>query len=187
MTVLRAIPTRYRRTLYRSKLEADWARTLDALHIAYEYEGEGAYFGDVFYCPDFWLPRSRQWIEVKGRMGNDSAAKIDALITRSEPRLYVDDNDDLPLILCLSHGAFHGFPRTAPAATARSWEALSEHAAYARLNRCGSCTGWWFSREEGAGRCQCCGAENQGGWHVASTTESPMAGWPLAPHNASNG
>jgi hypothetical protein len=64
--VQRAIPTRYKEILFRSKLEADWAISLDGYGIEWEYEPEGRYFGGVYYCPDFWLPRTQQWFEVKG-------------------------------------------------------------------------------------------------------------------------
>ena len=67
MTVQRSIPTRYRDILFRSKLEADWAITLDAFGLAWEYEAEGRYWdGKTYYAPDFWLPTSQQWFEVKG-------------------------------------------------------------------------------------------------------------------------
>jgi hypothetical protein len=51
----RSIPTRYKKILFRSKLEADWARAFDALGVEWQYEVEGRYFGDVFYLPDFYL------------------------------------------------------------------------------------------------------------------------------------
>lgn len=53
---MKAIPTTYRGTLFRSRLEAQWAEFLDVLGIAWQYEPEGYTNGPVRYLPDFWLP-----------------------------------------------------------------------------------------------------------------------------------
>lgn len=66
MTARLSIPTEYSGVLFRSKLEADWACQFDAMGIAWEFEPRGIRVGKTFYLPDFWLPRSRQWVEVKG-------------------------------------------------------------------------------------------------------------------------
>jgi len=62
-----AIPTNYAGMLFRSRLEADWAATLDSLHITWEYEPEGFRLSDgLWYSPDFYLPSANAWLEVKG-------------------------------------------------------------------------------------------------------------------------
>lgn len=53
---MKAIPTTYRGTPFRSRLEAQWAEFFDALSIAWQYEPEGYTNGSVCYLPDFWLP-----------------------------------------------------------------------------------------------------------------------------------
>lgn len=83
--VLRAIPTRYKGILFRSKLEADWAITLDELGIEWEYEREGRYWGEVYYAPDFWLPDTQQWLEVKGVPTALDFDKWMALLVNWEP------------------------------------------------------------------------------------------------------
>ncbi len=68
--MIRAIPTMYRGTLFRSTLEADWAATLDAYGIDWQYEPEGLMLpSGELYRPDFWLPRIKTWLEVKGLHG----------------------------------------------------------------------------------------------------------------------
>ncbi|MFJ8469584.1 PDDEXK family nuclease [Streptomyces swartbergensis] len=57
-----AVPTTYVGTRFRSRLEADWAVTLDGLGILWEYEPELIVLpSGTHYVPDFWLPdRLRQ-------------------------------------------------------------------------------------------------------------------------------
>ncbi|WP_327169965.1 hypothetical protein [Streptomyces subrutilus] len=62
-----AVPTTYNGTRFRSRLEADWARTLDGLGIVWEYEPELITLpSGTQYLPDFWLPEIGTWLEVKG-------------------------------------------------------------------------------------------------------------------------
>lgn len=64
-----AKPTRYKDTLFRSRLEARWAVFFDALSIEWQCEPE--YDNVEFrgfripYKPDFYLPGRDLWIEVK--------------------------------------------------------------------------------------------------------------------------
>jgi len=62
-----AAPTLYGNTTFRSRLEADWARTLDSNGIQWQYEPEVITLDSgTRYVPDFWLPELGTWIEVKG-------------------------------------------------------------------------------------------------------------------------
>jgi hypothetical protein len=59
---------------FRSRLEARWAVFFDALGIEWQYEPERIEFNPRLtlkdeassYLPDFWLPSSGLWVEVKG-------------------------------------------------------------------------------------------------------------------------
>lgn len=107
--VNRAIPTRYKDILFRSKLEADWAITLDGLGVRWQYEPEGRYWGPdrVFYCPDFWLPDTRQWLEVKGQESLLDMRKWCALLA------HFDDEETIGLTLLVGQpaGALFGLNR----------------------------------------------------------------------------
>ncbi|MGW6970371.1 hypothetical protein [Streptomyces sp. NPDC054952] len=62
-----AVPTAHSGTHVRSRLEADWARTLDGLGIVWKYEPELITLpSGIQYLPDFWLPEIGTWLEVKG-------------------------------------------------------------------------------------------------------------------------
>lgn len=64
---IEALPTWYAGVTFRSRLEADWAATLDTLNIAWEYEPERITLpSGTVYIPDFWLPKIGTWLEVKG-------------------------------------------------------------------------------------------------------------------------
>ncbi len=63
---IKAIETRYKGYRFRSRLEARWAVFFDALGVPYEYEKQGFDLGEVgWYLPDFWLPREKEWVEIK--------------------------------------------------------------------------------------------------------------------------
>ena len=64
----------------RSSWEANVARVLAALRLAYEYEPVTFRMGDIHYTPDFRV-EGRYWIEVKGWMRDEAAAKIAAFRT----------------------------------------------------------------------------------------------------------
>lgn len=66
MSTIKAIETRYAGCRFRSRLEARWAVFLDQLNIGWEYEPEGFETPAGRYLPDFYLPGSKRWIEVKG-------------------------------------------------------------------------------------------------------------------------
>lgn len=63
---MKAIETEYKGYRFRSRLEARWAVSFDALGIKYEYEPEGIVLSDgTGYLPDFYLPGFHCFFEVK--------------------------------------------------------------------------------------------------------------------------
>lgn len=61
-----AIQTEYAGCLFRSRLEARWAVFFDALGIKWQYELQGYECNGYRYLPDFYLPESNDFVEVKG-------------------------------------------------------------------------------------------------------------------------
>jgi hypothetical protein len=119
----------YRGTYYRSRLEACWAAFLDAHHIAFEYEKRWVDFGDgVRYLPDFWLPESRAWFEVKGVFSEEDRRKVMALTWSADAR------GELVLIGGAPAGyAFAQVQKFGPPAFGVAF------------GRCGSCDGWSYA------------------------------------------
>lgn len=64
---MKAIETVYNGYRFRSRLEARWAVFFDTLGIEYQYEKEGYDLDRLWYLPDFWLPKQKAWIEIKGQ------------------------------------------------------------------------------------------------------------------------
>lgn len=78
MAKIKAIETRYKGYLFRSRLEARWAVFFDAVGIKWQYEPEGFETSAGWYLPDFYLPELNMWVEVKGVMSEEDEKKIDA-------------------------------------------------------------------------------------------------------------
>lgn len=70
MSDIKAIETSYAGCRFRSRLEARWAVFFDHLGIRWEYEPEGFEWGSCGetsrWLPDFHLPATNTWVEVKG-------------------------------------------------------------------------------------------------------------------------
>lgn len=67
MSEIKPIETRYKGYRFRSRLEARWAVFFDALGLKWEYEIQGFDLGPELglYLPDFYLPETDEYIEVK--------------------------------------------------------------------------------------------------------------------------
>lgn len=71
--LIQPIETQYAGRRFRSRLEARWARFLDALRVRWSYEEEGFPLNSGWYLPDFVIrgvggaarPASAMWLEVK--------------------------------------------------------------------------------------------------------------------------
>lgn len=78
MSKFNTIPTEYNGIQYRSLSEARWAVFFDSMQIMHYYEPEGFVFsgGEIKYLPDFYLPDTDTYFEVKGVMDDKSMMKI---------------------------------------------------------------------------------------------------------------
>jgi hypothetical protein len=174
-----SIPIVYHDVRFRSKLEADWARALDALGIQWEYETEGRYFGDVFYLVDFYLPQSRQWLEVKGVFEPADCRKIHALLQEMPRRLAPnDESPDFLLIAGMANGDFFGWEKAeSKNATPADWLGfLAERARRVTLTRCIYCQGWWFADLDYSWTCPCC--QRQKAINIDAQLTAPLPGFP---------
>lgn len=71
MNQIKAIETRYKGYRFRSRLEARWAVFFDSLSETWDYEREGFSLPSGAYLPDFYLPRLKLWLEIKGTNPTD--------------------------------------------------------------------------------------------------------------------
>lgn len=94
---MKAIETIYNNYRFRSRLEARWAVFFDALHIEYRYEPEGFDLEKTGrYLPDFWLPKQKCWIEIKGTRPDDRERdKAEELARLTGTTAYIEFGDIL--------------------------------------------------------------------------------------------
>lgn len=67
----RAIRETYKGVTYRSRLEARYAVFFDSLGTDALYEYEGFKLASGLYLPDFYLPNSQTWLEIKPDVPSD--------------------------------------------------------------------------------------------------------------------
>ncbi len=154
---MKAIRTYYNGILFRSKLEAQWAKFFDTVGMKYVYEPEGYTFEDgTNYLPDFYLPESDAYFEVKGVMTDKDMHKIKMLIEESQKAVVIGEPD----------GSF--------TACDRWWDGMVYMPPYSNipvkekfslsdkgtgyLNDCPECHKKGFIGEYGSYECPCCGA-----------------------------
>jgi hypothetical protein len=86
---IKAIPTFYRGTEFRSRLEARVAHAFDTYGIKWEYEPEAFNIDGVNYLPDFWLTSAHVWIEVKATYKQSSTdTKAQALAKADDIKVF---------------------------------------------------------------------------------------------------
>ena len=86
-------------TYFRSSWEANVARYYTYKNIKWEYEPKRFIFkdikkGNISYMPDFYLPETDEWIEVKGWMDAQSKTKL-----KRFAKFFPDENSRLKLIM----------------------------------------------------------------------------------------
>lgn len=179
--IRRSIPTRYGKALFRSKLEADWARAFDALGIQWRYEPEGRYFGDVFYLLDFHLPQVDQWVEVKGQWRPEDVRRALAFCSHHPRRPNADNRRPVPsLVYCGPDGAFHGWPALTEEVTFQDF--LLDHVLQLVIVACPSCRAVQFAAENGSWGCLACGAADE--WTLVPLHYRRLDTWPMAHRRA---
>lgn len=100
---MKAIETEYAGCRFRSRLEARWAVFFDSAGIEWKYEPEGFRRwlssdadGESFisYLPDFYLPDTNTWVEVKGsdELLRKDAERIWHMLEHGSPVPGLDDS-----------------------------------------------------------------------------------------------
>ena len=80
MNEVKAINTIYNGYKFRSRAEARWAILFDALNIKYFYEPEGFKLSNgMCYLPDFYLPETDSFFEVKGILEELDKKKVEQI------------------------------------------------------------------------------------------------------------
>lgn len=150
---MKAIRTFYKGIWFRSKLEAEWAKFFDSLNIPWVYEPDGFLFSDgTKYLPDFWLPDSKQWFEVKGVMTDKDKHKIEMLCKES----------GYDVVVGYSNGEFDMYDWRMCDGEKPIGQWYSKGETY--INKCHECGKHSFMNSIGKYDCQCCGAYDGDGY-----------------------
>lgn len=85
---------------YRSRLEARFAVFLDLMGIDFRYEHEGFDLGGLWYLPDFWIPDSNIYIEIKepSVMADEDIQKVIRLAKQIAQPAYICARPDVPIM-----------------------------------------------------------------------------------------
>lgn len=137
VAVLKPRAALYAGVWFRSRLEATWAAYFQAHGMLWQYEERAFEFPDgTRYLPDFWLPDSRAWFEVKGQVDETDRLKILNLAEHAQHR------DELVLVGGSPAGAVFG--EVTPSGE------FNEGVSFAR---CAHCDSWTLSMA----MCRYCG------------------------------
>jgi hypothetical protein len=141
---IKPIETEYNGYRFRSRLEARWAVFFDTLGIQYEYEPEGFQLSDgTLYLPDFYLPQSKAFFEVKGVMSEADEHKVTQMIKDSNHEVIVG-YDGLRFVACDEFGI-------------EDTEYCLADGGESRLCRCRKCGNYFFMGMSGSWNCRVCG------------------------------
>ena len=134
----------------------------DALGVKYEYEPEGFVLSDgTYYLPDFYLPESKSWFEVKGEMDEASSHKIDQFIKEGNHMTIGYPGFEFNSMV---RGAMEG-ESAYFAGSEASW-----------LCECVKCGKKWFMGTDWYWGCPCCGAYDGDG-HFIIIADGDPDGW----------
>lgn len=140
---IKPIETVYNVYRFRSRAEARWAVFFDCLSIKYIYEPEGVMLTDgTLYLPDFYLPDSDAFFEVKGIMSDKDMHKIKQLITDSGKAVHIGYSD-MTFQSCDDWWENY-------------YELTDKRSSY--IVQCAVCGKYYFAGINGSYACQVCGA-----------------------------
>ena len=141
---MKAIETYYKGYRFRSRAEARWAVFFDALGAAWMYEPDGVELQNgMWYLPDFYLPESNTFVEVKGVLSEKEAAKINAFASECGKAVVVGYSD-------MTFAAYVWFGEYGCV------EYLIEKD-FSFLCECRRCHRMFFGENVGYYGCKCCG------------------------------
>lgn len=143
MQGIKPIETEYNGYRFRSRLEARWAVFFDVLGVRYEYEPEGFQLSDgTLYLPDFYLPQSKAFFEVKGVMSEADEHKVTQLMKDSNHEVIVA-YDGLRFTACDDFGINDK----------EEWFSATD----SMLCKCRKCGQYFFMGMSGSWQCRVCG------------------------------
>lgn len=178
--IVSSIPTVYKNTSFRSRLEADFAFLLDGLNISWSYEPRSFLLDDgTHYWPDFWLPTLRLWVECRGYDSEKGQRQINGFAN------WVESGELTPAMRRRTPLHFDSEDFSPPSFDELvDYLVVREHAMFVelgaadqqpRLARCAKCSSWFFFGCSGSFRCRACG-HSDGDHHLDAETTIELFG-----------
>lgn len=137
---MKAIPTVYNKTKFKSKLEASYAKTLDLFKIFWVYEVNSYNIDGIKYLPDFWLPNINTFLEVKGPLvpGAEKTKELAKIIDKQNKDRW---NPETIVIIGNEKGALK----------------MANNNSDVALSQCENCKKYWFMPWALSFACRNCG------------------------------
>lgn len=86
---------KYKKILFRSSWEVAYAKYLDKQGIEWQYESKTFDLGETTYTPDFYLPKSDTYVEIKGWWRDDAKKKFKLFKNKSGEKIKLITEKDL--------------------------------------------------------------------------------------------
>ena len=86
---------KYKNIGFRSSYEVIYAKYLDKNNIKWQYESKTFDLGNTTYTPDFYLPETNEYIEIKGWWRDDAKKKFKLFKKLYNKKIYLITEKDL--------------------------------------------------------------------------------------------
>jgi hypothetical protein len=160
-----SIPTVYKGMQMRSKLETKIALLLDYLKIKWEYEPKTFQLSSgIMYKPDFYLPEHKQWIEVKGVIGNNNLEISKTFVKDTKQEIILISSREIYYFEYLNNWK------------ECNWESSVWMQIGMQIGKCSKCKTYFFTPLYGSYHCRKCG-NHEGDHDIVAGINSGNGCW----------
>ena len=152
-----SIPTNYKGTKFRSRLEANTAQAFDRLKIKWVFEPQSFLLeSGIHYWPDFWLPELKTWVECKGYLTKEEHETHKEFMTQQ-----LKENKDILFVLISTQHIDVFEKGDGPLRWVEGIDDFSQpEMEPVILHKCFKCKKYYFSTDIGDFGCKACGEHN---------------------------
>ena len=160
-----SIPTIYKGIQMRSKLETKIALFLDYLKIKWVYEPKTFLLSTgIMYKPDFFLPEHKQWIEVKGIIGENNFKISETFVKDTKQEIILISSDEI------YYFEFNGSWKEC------NWDTAVWKQVGLQIGKCSNCKTHFFTPLYGSYHCRKCNT-HEGDHDIITGINSGEGAW----------